>query len=212
MLLTPQPGTLLPPDVLLRRPSLPGAQPKTTIPGTLLSIPLTTPGKSFFTRSTYLPRSSERIAFLRRQHIVHTTFLEPPYLAKRTYTESWADLHIIPRFRAWAWASFKNIVWYQLCFRAFGMVPYVIRFVVTGEYVNHEVWLWNVYRFWYDWVVGLSGVAWRFVSPGPVREVFVGWWDGVKAVFGTLWAWAVGWEEQAGQWAHGRGAAGAVRM
>ena len=72
------------------------------------------------------------------------------------------------------------------------MVPYVISFVVTGEDVNSEAWLRNVYRFWYDWVVGLNGVAWRFVIPGPVREVLGGWWDAVKTDCGTLWGGVVG--------------------
>jgi hypothetical protein len=67
----------------------------------------------------------------------------------------------------------------------FGFVvqfPYVIREVVTGEWANDHAWFMNVYTFWYDWVVGLSGVACSVVKGGlgVWRDLAVMVWNGIR--------------------------------
>jgi hypothetical protein len=88
----------------------------------------------------------------------------------------------------------------QFLFRFVIQFTYVIREMVTGEWANDHAWFMNVYTFWYDWVVGLSGVAWSLVKGGlgAWRDLLVKVWNGV-------WNGVLRVEMPAGQWARGRG-------
>jgi hypothetical protein len=97
---------------------------------------------------------------LRRRQIANTTFNEPPDISKRTFSESLADLHLWPRFKTWLRISVVDFVWFQIKFRIVVMAFYFIRQNITGEDdANDNIWFWNVYKWWYDWVVGLTTVT-----------------------------------------------------
>ncbi|KAF1831292.1 hypothetical protein BDW02DRAFT_632985 [Decorospora gaudefroyi] len=181
------------PEALYRRHAstsayagMPGTE--STLPGTLVSMPINYSGTTtFFNPSTHFARATDPDHSTHRRRTMHTNLLEPRFQPRRTFGEAWADTW--PRvLRRWTAFVLRHLT-FQLRFRIFVMVVQIFRgFWIDDVGDSHEYFT-NVWRFYYDWVVGLSGLVWQ----------------GVKGLGKAIWAIVLKGSTVPGQYVRGRG-------